>query len=622
MAQHSDDADTPKRKKKGASIIVWLLMAMLVLGLGGFGVTNYGTGVTAIGQVGDREIDVNRYARTLQQELQAISAQSGQQISLQQAQTLGIDRQVRQALVATAAMENEADRIGLSVGDQRVAAELMGMNAFKGTDGAFDREAYRFALENSNMSEADFEQSLRDDLARSLVQGAVAGGFAAPAVPTETLYAYIAERRGLSLLRLTAADLPAPIAEPTEDILRAHYDAHIDQFTAPEAKRITTAALLPEALAATMTEDEAALRALYDERLDQFVQPERRLVERLVFASEADAAAAKARIDAGEAFEALVAERGLALDDIDLGDVAKADLGAAGDGVFALTDPGVVGPLPSDLGPALFRMNAILAAQETSFEEARETLAAEARQDAARRAIADRIEAVDDALAEGATLEDLGREQGMEVRTLDYAPGSDDPLAGYPAFREAADKLALGDFAEVVELDDGGIVALRLDEVVPSAPIPFDEAKLKVAAHWLATEEAKALTARAEEIKTAVEGGAALGAHGIVSVTPEISREGFLEGTPPGFLATVFGMAEGEVRVIGGQDFIGLVRLDKIMPAAPDGDEAAALKSALSAQFEQALSQDAYTLFTNALGREAGISMNEAAIAAVHAQFQ
>ena len=65
-APHTDD-DTPKKKRRGASVMVWVLMAMLVGGLGGFGVTNFGGGMTAIGTVGDRKIDVNEYARSLRQ---------------------------------------------------------------------------------------------------------------------------------------------------------------------------------------------------------------------------------------------------------------------------------------------------------------------------------------------------------------------------------------------------------------------------------------------------------------------------------------------------------------------------------------------------------------------------
>ena len=98
---------------------------------------------------------------------------------------------------------------------------------------------------------------------------------------------------------------------------------------------------------------------------------------------------------------------GFGADDVDLGDVGKSDLGAAGDAVFALTDPGVVGPVMSDLGPALFRMNGILAAQETTFDEAKDSLGEEMRMDAARRDIASRMDQIDDLLASGADLFEL-----------------------------------------------------------------------------------------------------------------------------------------------------------------------------------------------------------------------
>lgn len=621
MAQ-DHDSDSPKRKRRGASVMAWVLLGMLVAGLGGFGVTNYGTGVGTIGSVGDREIDVNDYARALQSEINAFGAQVGSQIGLQEALALGLDARVRQQLVTGAALDNESDGIPLSVGDARVAQEITTMPAFKGASGSFDRETYRFALERSNLSEAKFEASLRDDLSRALLQGAIAGGFVAPAALTDTIHAHIAEKRGLTVLRLTEADLPQPLAAPTDEDLQAHYDANLAAFTRPEAKRIRYAALLPEALAATLPVDEAGLRALYDQRIEDFVKPERRLVERLVFGSDEEAAAAKARIDAGETFEAIVAERGLQLDDIDMGDVAAADLGAAGEAVFALAEPGVLGPLPSDLGPALFRVNAILAAQETSFEEAKADLTVEYQQDAARRAIADKVEAVDDALAGGATLDDLGKDFAMELGSIDFSSQSNEGMAGYPAFREAAEKLAEGDFPEAVLLDDGGLIALEFVETVAATPIPLEEAREAVTEGWRKSALAGALAERAAVIKAEVEGGADLAAYGILSVTSGITRDGFVEQTPADFLTTVFAMTEGEVRVIEAPEMVGLVRLDAITPAPAEGEDATALKGAIAAQVEQALAQDAFSLFAASVGQAAGLSLDQTAIDAVHAQFR
>ncbi len=618
----ADDSEERRKKPKGANILVWVMLAMLIVGLGGFSITNFGGGVSTIGRVGDREITTQDYAMALRSEINAFSAQVGQQLTGAQALQLGVDRKARENLVSATALDNEAARLGVSVGDARVAREITGIKAFQGTAGQFDRDIYRFTLQRSNLTEAAFEAQMRDDLARTLLTSAVAGGFTAPAPLTDTLFAYIGERRGFTLLRLAEGDLTTPVPAPTADEIAKHYTDNIAAFTQAEARRITYVTLLPADLAATTEIDENTVRDLYDDRLDQFVQPERRLVERLVYPDQAAADAAKASLDDGATFDKLVVDRGLTLTDVDMGDVARADLGAAGDAVFALAEPGVVGPFASDLGPAIFRMNGILAAQETTLDQARPDLVAELSSDAARRAIADRREAIDDALAGGATLEDLAHEQGMTLGTIDLLPDSDAAIAGYPAFREAAVAANPGDFPELIDLDDGGLVALRLDEILPPAPTPLAEAEPKVIEAWRAAALARALSDRAVAIKAKVEGGTSLGSFGILDTTPRIARDGFVEGAPPELMTAVFQMQAGQVRVIEGPGFTALVRLDLVLPADPANPDVAPLRAAIAAQVEQGLAADALALYTAEQTRTGGIVLDEAAIAAVHAQMQ
>jgi peptidyl-prolyl cis-trans isomerase D len=617
----TEEGKRPRGKVQ--EVAVWGLMAMLILGLGGFGVTSFGGGVTKVASVGDTDVTTDDYARALQTQINALSQQIGKQVSLQEAMAFGIDQQVLQSVITRAALDNETARVGISVGNEVVATELMAMDGFKGTSGDFDREAYRFVLERNNTTEAEFESDLRRDISRGLLQGAVAQGFAAPKAMTDTIYAWAGERRGFSLLRLVEADLTTPVGEPTEADLRAHYDAHVDRFTKPEAKRITYASLLPEAIAKDQTVDEALLKELYQDRIGEFVMPERRIIERLIYPDQAAADAARTELDGGKPFEELVAARGLTLEDIDLGDLTKEDLGAAGEAVFVASEGDVVGPLATDLGPALFRVGSILAAEETSFEDARETLAIEFQTDAARRLIADKVEEIDDLLAGGATLEDLARDAGLQIATLDFVPGQqgDAVIEGYPAFRSAAEAVLAEDFAEAIVLEDGGVVALRLDEIVPAAPIPFDEAKDRVTEDWRKTAVAQALAARAIEIKTAVEGGAAIGSFGIVDVTPEMARNGFVEGAPETLLADVFKLAEGDVQVIEATDFVAVLRLDRILPAETEGEGAEAMQEALAQQAQQAITADAFAAFTAALSAEAGISLDQAAINAVNASM-
>ncbi|RHZ92796.1 peptidylprolyl isomerase [Cereibacter sphaeroides] len=611
-----------KPKKKGTQLVFWGLVGLMAVGLGGFGVTNFGGGLSTVGSVGDRDITTGAYARALQQEMRALGAQINQPVTMEMAKAFGLDQQVRRRLVTEAALSNEADRIGLSVGDARVAREITGTDAFHGPSGQFDRETYRLVLRQNNLSEGEFETGLREDMARSLLQGAVGGGFIAPAQMVNTLHAYIAERRSFGLLRVTEANLAKPLAAPTDAELQAWYEAHPADFTAPETKRITYAALLPQDVAATLPVDEAALRRLYDERHAEFVQPERRLVERLVFPTAEAAAEARKRLDAGTPFETLVSERGLELADIDLGDASRDALGGAADAVFALTEPGIAGPVETDLGPALFRVNGVIAAHETPFEEVRDDLLTEYQQEAAGRAIAGRREQIDDLLAAGATLEDLAGEAGMKIATVDYAPGLDSDISGYEAFRTAADKLQKDDFPETILLNDGGLLAMRLDEVVAPKLRPFEEVGDDVAEAARKDALTKALAARTAEIAKAAEEGTDLGSFGPVEDLGPMTRDGFVEGVPETLVPAAFEMQQGAFRAIEGADFAGVLRLDAVEHAAADDEAAKALKASLSAQIEQALSQDALALFSNSLMQEAGITLNDAAISAVQAQFQ
>lgn len=613
-------------RRKGANTVVWLLMAMLILGLGGFGVTSFGGATQSVASVGDREVDVNDYARALRAEVDALSAQFGQPISIAQAQAFGIDQGVRARLIAQAAMDVEAERIGLSAGDGQVRDQILGASVFRGIDGRFDREIYALTLRQQGLTETEFEAELRNDAARVLLQGAVAGGMAAPATYVEAIATWAGESRGFDHVTLTAGLLAEPVPEPTEEQLAAFHAETPAPFTAPETRVISYAWLSPEAMLEEVPLDEAALRAEYEARIAEFVQPERRMVEQLVFGTEEEAAAAKARIDAGEAtFEDLVNERGLALQDVDLGEVTREELGPAGEGVFALENTGVVGPLPSELGPALYAMNAILLAQETPFEEARDSLSEEVALDRARRMIADRAQELDDLLAGGATLQELAAEAGMEFGTVEVTAEGGEGIAAYAEFREVALAASPDDFPELHEMEDGGVFALQLDELRAPALRPLAEVRLEAAELWTAAETTRRLLAEAEALAAAPDLAAAAAERGL-EVTPvaPITRDGFVEGLPEGGVEALFGMAEGESLALAGsgeQATAHVLRLTSVALPAPGDEAAAQMRAALDTQARQGIAQDALELFTRAIEDEAGVSLNPAAINAVHAQM-
>ncbi len=608
-------------KKKGSNPFLWVIMLLLFLGLAGFGATSFSGGQQTIASVGDVEIDVNDYVRAIDNQTRQFSQMTGQPVSFNEARQIGLDRAALATLVSRAALENELSTVGLSVGDETVAREIAQSPRFQDGSGSFSREVYEFALRELGTNSRDYENDVRVGIATSILQASVAGGISTPPVFVDTLFNYARETRDVTWARLTADDLPEPIAEPTDGELRSFHEDNASLFTKPETRLIDYAILTPDMIVGEIEVSEDEMRALYDARIGEYVQPERRLVERLVFSTDADAEAALSRVNAGEVtFDDLIEERGLELEDVDLGDVAAGDLGDAADGVFSLEGPGVVGPLPSSLGPALFRMNAILSAQETTFEEAAPELRREAAGDRARRIILESVAPVEDLLAGGAGIDILVERTDMEAGQISFNEEVFEGAAADEAFRSAASIAQPDDFAELVELDSGGLAVIDVTEIQPPTLRPFEEVREEVVDAWKTAETQSALEALAATLVTELESGREMAALDVSLNTDRgLDRTGFVPGTPPNFTETVFGMKPDDLATLSADGDAWIVRLDTVNAADPDAPEAQAVRAQFSVTTARDLSNAVMNAYTQSVLQNSDVSVNSVAIDAVHA---
>ncbi len=610
-------------KSKGKSVVTFSIMGLLILGLAGFGLTDFGGSIRAVATVGKAEVTTEDYARAVQQQMRRFSQQTGQQMTFQQARAFGLDRIALGQLITTAAMEDEAANVGLSVGDEIVGERIQSMGDFRNSAGDFDRSVYEATLRQNGLNSGEFEATVRSDIAEGLLQRAVAPGVGTPDISVDVFYNFARETRTVTWVRLGKDDLEIPIPAPSESDLTTYHSENAEAFTRPETKTIRYAWLTPDMLADDIEVAEDQLRTLYEDRIDDFVQPERRLVERLVYTSDDQAAEAKARLDSGEAtFDALVADRGLELSDVDLGDVDLETLGEAGEAVFGLAEPGVVGPLPSDLGPALFRMNGVLAARETTFETAKPDLRREAASDRARRIILDTIPYVEDLLAGGADMATLAERTDLEEATVDWNVENFEGVAAYTAFRTAATAAQPGDFPEVVELEDGGILALSVEAVIAPELRPIDEVRAEVEEAWTATEVEAALLAQADALAGKIDGGQSFAELGLSTTSSTgLDRAGFVEGTPPDFIGALFEMENGDLRTLSADGDAWLLRLDETTLPDASTPEAQTERAQFAAQTATEFSNGITAAYSQALIEKIGVEINQAALNAVNNQL-
>ncbi len=178
------------RKRYGA----WIIVGVILLGLAGFGTGGLSGTIRTLGTVGEKDVTVASYQRALNDQIRSLSAQFGQQITFQQAQSFGLDQAALNQIILLRTLDNEADKLGISVGDERVFERLQAIPSFQGGSG-FNRETYRLALEQSGQTAVEFETGIREETARTLLQGAVVSGVPAPDAYAGALVQYLSENR-------------------------------------------------------------------------------------------------------------------------------------------------------------------------------------------------------------------------------------------------------------------------------------------------------------------------------------------------------------------------------------------------------------------------------------------
>ncbi|MEM6407227.1 MAG: SurA N-terminal domain-containing protein [Pseudomonadota bacterium] len=627
MAKKSDIKAPGSSMRRGSAgkIFVWIILVLLILGLAGFGANGIGGSISSIGSVGKTDISVQDFQRALQQELNFETRRRGAPISLQQARAEGIDQRVIDVLAGTAALSEETSALGISVGDGEVAEQLRTIPAFQGAGGQFNRDNYQFALRQNGVTATEFEEELRLGAARTLMQQSVTGGLTISDTYAETIYNFVAERRSFRWAEIDEALVTDALEDPTEADLEAFHQTQGDLFLTPELRRVTYAWLTPDMLLETIDVDESELQRLYEARAAEFNQPERRLIERLGFSDMDAALAAKAQIEAGETtFDAFVEDRGLTLEDVDQGDVSRDDLSAeAAEAVFALDEPGISAPVQTSLGPVLYRINAVLAASSTPFEEARPALLADYSSDRARRIIEDEITVIDDLLVGGATLEELADETSMQLGTLDFGDGSFDGIAAYDEFRAEIARLSENDFPEVRTLEDGSIFAARLDEIVAPQVPPLADIREQVSEAWRADQIASKLEALGTDMAERLRGGTRMASMDLgAMLETDILRTDFIQGGPLGMISEVFGLEPGGVAFVQGPDGASaLVELTAITAPNMEDEDAIAFAQQINSSVSQSLAADVFDAYSQAVRNRHGLTLDQNAINAVLSQM-
>ena len=612
-------------RSKSTNIFVWILLLLLIVGLAGFGAGSFGGSFSTVGSVGDEKVTLKTYIRALNNQLNQISQQTGQQFSLEQAQLLGVDRQVLDQVLAIAALDGQVRKAGISVGDNAVKNQLMNTPAFKGLDGKFDEKAYEFALNQADLSPSEYDEILRKENARMLLQNAVSSGVKSNETYALTLLNFHRQLRSFSWSKINVSNLETPAKDPSNADLNAFYQKNADSYTIPESKNISYVSLTPTMLFDQIEVNEEDLKQLYEDNIDQYVIAEKRSLQRLIFSNQSEASAAFTAHENGtKTFEQLVSERGLTLADVSLGELSMSDLDAAvADKIFESNALGIYGPYKTDLGPTLYNVQKITPGSITTFEEATNTLQSFTKTENAIEMINGMIDEIDDLLASGATIEEVALDTDMILRTTSYFEGNGSVgIEASNEFNLEASKILKDDYPTLITLSDGSILAMRLDSIKPPFLQSFDTVKDEVKSDWINAENNKKLKTLSENIVAKLNNGATFESLGLKgNNSADVLRSGSNGEVPATLITEIFKLNVNEIGQIEEQNTIFIARLGAITEFDAFAPVNKKWINYLSSQREQQLSQDYLESFLVAVQNREGVSIDQKSLNAIQASI-
>ena len=221
------------------SWVASVVIGVLVLAFALWGVADIfrGGGDTVVASVGGTDISAADYEQQLRNQIRALSQQSQNAITMEQAKAIGLDRNVLDQTISRTALDVEANRLGLTVSQSAVVKQIQANPNFRGADGAFDPNLMARALSDNSLSEQGFVALTGKDITREQLLDAVADGVAAPPGLTRILYNYTNEKRTVEYLAVTPQDA-GQVPQPTDADLVAYHKAHAQQFSSPEYRTI------------------------------------------------------------------------------------------------------------------------------------------------------------------------------------------------------------------------------------------------------------------------------------------------------------------------------------------------------------------------------------------------
>ncbi len=518
-------------RKHAQGWLAKVILALIAITFALFGVDSYmkGDGKGAVvAEVGKMGISREELAQGIQAQSDRMRESLGPAFDPAVTETAEFRKQVLDSLIERKALLQDAQKLKFIAPDAYLAAVLAQIPAFQ-QDGKFSQPRYEAILRQNGRTPAQFENDLR----QSFMLEAITSPVSLAAFPSNTslsqIAGLVAQQREISWVDLPASSVASQIKVTPADVER-YYATNKAEFTEPEQIRAEYLVLDRNAVAAGIAVSEQDVANYYTSHAAQFGQPEQRSASHILIAADANADAAqraKAKARATELYQTLLKTPGrfaeLARAQSQDPGSAEQDgsLGTFGRGmmvkpfedtVFSMKPNEIRGPVETDFGYHIIRLDGIQAATTAPLAQVRAAVVDELRKQQAQKVFAGLADNFSNLVYENAdSLQPASAAAKLTLQQSGWmtAKAAPPPFnhAGLSAALFSQESIKSKQNTEAIEVQPGMLVAARVAEHRTARLRPLAEVSPAIEAKLRAEQGTRLLTQKGQALVQALAKG-------------------------------------------------------------------------------------------------------------------
>ncbi len=610
------------------------ILALLCVPFVFFGINYNFIGSSYAAKVNGEEISLFEFENAYRQQLTQYGELAGQ---LPDNMRNMLKENVLNNLIYETVVDQHLSESNYRISDGMITEFIQQVPEFR-VDGRFSKTAYYDFLAARGIDPLVFEANQRIGLRQGQLQrGVAATAFVTPAEYRRYLN-LVGEQREVSVATFDIDSIGESI-EVGDEAIQAYYDERSEEFRSPETVDFSYVELRRDELARQVEVSDEALREYYEQSRSRFLQDEQRRARHILIEAgddeakaEEQATALAARVRAGEPFADLArdysADGGTAGQGGDLGLLPQSQLpGALGDAIFSMREGEVAGPVRSEFGFHVIRLDDIQQGGPLPFADVRGELERELRAEQADDLWLEKERELSEALFDATDIAAMAETVGLPLQqATGYTRAGGEPFGSNQAAIDAifdAQVLEERRVSDMIELDANRVVAVQVTNYNQAAPLPLADVRDTIVSR-IRNDRARAIAEeKTATLQAALRDGqefasAAEEAGAGEATTTTIRRDD--EEIDASVRDAVFRMKKplpGEPRIGTAQTSDGDLAVFAVTGFAPGRPEAipVAQRDEGKLQLAQQAGQSDYVAFVMELERRADVVRNRDAIA-------